>query len=325
MYVGGGSEVEALDGENEHPENLVRKKRILGGEVVNDNVGIFVASVQRRADRAHLCVGTLVTLRHLVTTCHCVAHSDDSSSGITTALPEGHIVIAGSKNSFTLDNQNTRNVSRMEADYRCRYNSDAAMWEYNLGYITVLKAFRYIENKLGTIKKLHNTQKDLDDELLVLMSTKALQSGGSEFCMVYGWGGTATKTTDGVFDVTTFPDPLNHKAVQFITLPTCQVRLCTIGKGICRYNFYKNKCFCVAASGDGVGPLCDGDSGAPLICKEKFYGVGEVVHECGAVKVSLFFKLDIESIKHYILSGTSFPKINYPLFFIMSVLTIMPV
>ncbi|XP_024080517.1 uncharacterized protein LOC112126179 [Cimex lectularius] len=310
---------EAQDNNNQTIRKLIRKKRILGGEDVNPGTAIFMASLQRRSDRAHVCAGSLITLRHLITTCSCVSHSYDSSSGLTTALPEGHIVIAGSANNWQLEEAHTRNVSRFEADYRCRYNIIAGMWEYNIGYITVSHAYEFMDEKLGLIKNLHHTQYEFDKDFAALMAEKELQEGGKEYCHVYGWGAsTKTKNEEGTFDVGGFTAQLKLKAVQHINQISCKARICGIGNGACTYELEPNKCFCMVSAGMRDGPLCDADNGTPLMCKDRLWGVGEMLFECGLVKASLFFKLDIDSINHYIFSSATFPKIDYLLIFILA-------
>ncbi|XP_024080518.1 uncharacterized protein LOC112126180 [Cimex lectularius] len=308
-----GREAKTLDGGKRTVRNLVRKKRILKGEVVNEVVP-YMVSVQRRWDRAHVCGGTLVYLRLVVTSCSCVAHSDDSASGLEPALPKGYIVIAGSKSNWNLNDANTRIAVRMEADARCRYDLGSELWEHDIGYITVQKPFNFIENNLETIKNFPTTQWKLDADLATFMYKTDFQEGGKEYCYVYGWGASATKKEDGVFDVDDITADLKHKAVQFVNKSDCRARLCSVNRGGCAFDLDKSKAFCIASSGGAKGPLCFGDNGSPLICGGRFFAVGEVTFECGFYQFSLFFKIDVETIRTYLSDHTSFPKISHFLF-----------
>ncbi|XP_014246366.1 thrombin-like enzyme halystase isoform X2 [Cimex lectularius] len=271
---------------------LIRRKRLTGGIETFPNEAMMVGSLQRKLDRTHFCGVTLITMKHGVTACSCAIFGLPTDAD----LPQGtdFVVMAGDKQWNTKDKTRIRDVKSFWRDYRCRMDEDAGIWKFGIGYFELSLPFPSAGGP-EYASGIPTTQAEYEKAFKKYYeNVKFSQGSVTDYCYTYGWGAKKYDVKSG--DPTIFPPALNKRAMQFLSMKDCQDRLCS--HGFCSFKIEKIGAVCLGVPDNSNGGVCKGDAGNPLMCGNKFFGVGEEAPDCGNIlRFAIFYKLDISVIQ----------------------------
>ncbi|XP_014260926.1 hypodermin-A-like [Cimex lectularius] len=293
--------------------NGLSMKKIVGGSMAFQEDFPYIVSLQWK-NRHHFCSGNLLSLKKVLTACHCTSIFFNHEHILFDR--EDVIVVGGVLKLKNNIDEQIRHVKELLPHEKCEEQVYSWRFDYAL-YILDAPFQKHFKGGVVSTVPLYSTNRIKAIEKLENMSKS------SQVCRTAGWGNQLVVENGTVYS--TLSEYLKVLDVTLLSRKDCLLILCR--PPMCRClddgDLQRKTQWC--AIGPDEQDVCEGDSGAPLICSGFLFAILSWGPACGewtypSMYSGVYEVLDFLSSDVSMLASSSYTLLEIGFFVLILIL-----